>query len=525
MSTFPLISYNSIDISFDRHLNNLQPVKRERTIVNRSPFSGVTEILDMYGDEAVSVGIDRLSAELIDQLEEWYEYVKGGGLFDFIGDQGLGLYLGFEGKSLLSNDKLTGNFVRSGVSYVEDPDTGLLVSIAENTARFPSGKFGRGVLIEPMHTNILIKSAAFDNVAWTAADITVAANTTEVKDPLDTNTAEKVTTTDTNGTLTQDTASGIGIDCAHFSVYLRTTVIGRTAVLKIMDDSGATLKSETVTMTPEWARYTAHYVNAADANANHWRVQILFPDDASVHYIFGAQLEVNYYVNGYVPTDAASASHQPDILYYELTEGEEVDHLYGSLAFWIKSHFSHDEDGAKIASRALMELTDADDAYVIRVSRDSNGKLRVSYQLSDGTTKYVYDDFTMERDTWCHIVVTWDMTALSNAICIYQDGALLSAHAESGGLTKVIDRLFVGSGNLAGTVPTDFSGGIYDDIILRKDVMSAADVKALYLKGKSAGHRRNRFEDCILLDPEFSPIVNQGGNVFDFDAEFTVNPT
>jgi hypothetical protein len=522
MSTFPRISFNGMNVDFDRHLNTLQIANKESTIINKSAVSGVAEIIDLFEDVIVRAGVDRLSADLIDQLEEWYNYAKSGGLFDFIADQSLGMYLAFEGKSLLSNDGVAGTLTRATAAYVEDPDTGLLVSVAANTARFPTGKFGRGVQLQHQRENILIKSAAFDNVAWTASSITVDAETTEVADPIGTNTAEKCTTTGANGTLVQTTASQVLEQSACFSVYLRSVVPGKTAVLTIKDDSGASLKSETVTLTTKWARYSAVYVNSAVSNANNWRVEIKFTDDASVFYIFGAMLEEGTnHLNAYVPTDAAAATHDADLLVYSLTEGKDVDHYQGSICFWVKPVFSHDEDGDTITTRLFMQFLDENDYAVLTIYRNTSGEIDVYATLSDGSTVSAQEEYQFDREEWIHVVVTYDLTQSTNAFVIYVNGESLNAVSDGGGLTNEIAKLVIGC-NISTGAP---ASGVYDDIIIRKDVLTAADVRALYGRGRAAGHRRNQFEDCVLMDPEFSPIVNQGGNVFDFEAEFTVNPT
>ena len=227
------------------------------------------------------------------------------------------------------------------------------------------------------------------------------------------------------------------------------------------------------------------------------------------------------HLTSYVPTDAAAAAHNADLLSYALTEGVDVDHNQGSVCFWIKPHFSHDEDGDTITARVFMIFYDASNDPVLTIYRNTSGELDVYATLSDGSTVSADAAFSMERETWTHIAITYDLTLGANAFVLYVNGESLGASGDGGGLTKEIVKVVIGC-NISTGSPAD---GVYDDIIVRLDVMSATDVRALYQKGRAAGHRRNRFEGCVLLDPEFSPIVNQGGNVFDFDAEFTVNPT
>lgn len=98
---------------------------------------------------------------------------------------------------------------------------GLLATKPANAARFrfnPSTGLSEGLLVEPQRTNLLLRSEELSNAAWTAASLTVTANSTTAPDG--TTTADTLAATGAGGNLSQaiTIAAGRGI---AFSKYLK----------------------------------------------------------------------------------------------------------------------------------------------------------------------------------------------------------------------------------------------------------------------------------------------------------------
>lgn len=98
--------------------------------------------------------------------------------------------------------------------------------------------------------NLLVYSQQFDNIAWTASNITVAPDIIDVA-PDDTATAETFTATAANGTVTQSVTLTTATDYT-FSVYLKRRT--GTGNIDITCDSAGSWVTQSITSS--WARYT-----------------------------------------------------------------------------------------------------------------------------------------------------------------------------------------------------------------------------------------------------------------------------
>ncbi|RKX63891.1 MAG: hypothetical protein DRP42_07160 [Tenericutes bacterium] len=103
----------------------------------------------------------------------------------------------------------------------------------------PTSDSEQGILIESESTNYAIQSRALDNVAWTAANVTVTADDTEGPDGV--KMADKLVSTAANGTVEQTTGLTSTSEEPCFSVWLKADAgtFDNTDVVLEMEDSAA----------------------------------------------------------------------------------------------------------------------------------------------------------------------------------------------------------------------------------------------------------------------------------------------
>jgi len=515
---YPRIQYNSINVDFDRHFNEFEISREEKKSENEAD-SGVIETIGFWERWKIAAVKERIKAELIDQLEEFWRYCKTGASFKFWKDMYLGLYLAFEGKSLKTNDELDATFARSGVANVVDPSTGLVSEIAENYARFPSGKFGRGLLIEGTKQNILTYSEQLNHANWAATNVTVGANTTETLDPAGGSTAEKLTAIAANGDLTQNIATAIGTDDGCFSIWLKAQTQSTTGItLYIKDSTGATLASQDCTITTQWVRYSAAY-NSPGNNANNWRVVIEMNTNGDILYGWGAQLEVGAhrrFASGYVKTTTAAAARSNESCYWNITENLEFGALEGTVSFWIKPEWLYNEGGGAGGDpvRMLLNVVDSSGGTVLEITRNASSQIVATFYAPDGTTTVSATAAAtlVTQNIWAHIVLTWDLTQ-SNMVKLYINGALVNTSTSSPMTIKIADKIYLGSSD----TPDQHADAVFDEVLFLTEEKDSIFVSWLYAYARALGYRRNYFSSLMLDDAEFNPVIQSGSNIYDFE--------
>lgn len=527
MSNLPRITYSGVNVDFDRHLNVYRNPKQTLNNKIRS-LSGLTETINFYSLDRFTIGKNRLSAIIEPQLVRFWEYAKSGQVFSFRFDRDLLAYMAFEGV-LTTNDDVAGTLTRADAAYYKHPYTSLLTLASANTGRFPAGVFGRGILIESAGTNILTRGNEFDNAAWTATNITVAANTTETKDHKGTNTADKLTSTASDGTLRNDTGTSIGTDDAVFSVYLRAFTGGtaNTVTLKIIRaDTGATLASATVNPTVNWEQYSVSY-NSSGSIAANWGVVIEIDQNGTIFYAANADLKVGAgerYATSAIDTVAASASRAADILTYQASSIFDDLMLTGSISFWFtplftgsnneKTHvlFDLESSGGTATSVCEMFISSSNDLTFEMFSPNNLARFAVSVTSGNWTVGQTN-----------HIAVTWNCNVSLNSATaiIYING--VAANSSTIAFSFVPARIGtyfrVGSGgsSFASALPAD---GVFDDFEIRRDVLTAEEVYSRYISGKALGWRKNHWASLILDQEEYDPKLVIGSWRHDIELNF-----
>jgi hypothetical protein len=109
------ITYNSIDIDFDREWNSFNLLKAGN-LSKVDGMSGVGQTVFFFDRDLITATKSRLSGKETIQLDEFFEYTKDGSSFLFERDRDLGTFINFEGKSPDTNDETTGTFTRTNVA-------------------------------------------------------------------------------------------------------------------------------------------------------------------------------------------------------------------------------------------------------------------------------------------------------------------------------------------------------------------------------------------------------------------------
>lgn len=128
MSYLPQITYNGIDVLFDRGLSDLDLQGIRPVIENEAPLSGKIESIVLPKRWKISTKLAHASADLKNQLEAFYDYVLQRNSFALRIDRDLKGAWTFEGKTLVDLD-------------------GNAPTTSTGTMSYPAGKFGLGLSI------------------------------------------------------------------------------------------------------------------------------------------------------------------------------------------------------------------------------------------------------------------------------------------------------------------------------------------------------------------------------------------
>jgi hypothetical protein len=187
---------------------------------------------------------------------------------------------------------------------------------------YPAAGGCPSLLVEPAATNLLLRSEEFDNASWTKVSggtgsvPVVTANT--VTAPDGTLTADTIFLNAGSGTTINDTSRvvyniSLTVTEHTFSVYLKGAVGGEQ--IQLVSPSGGFFR---VVLTTEWQRYSITATGAATVAGRAGvsiRRGLTEPIDASAtFYAWGAQLETGSVATSYIPTTAATATRNADVI-------------------------------------------------------------------------------------------------------------------------------------------------------------------------------------------------------------------
>lgn len=517
----PRITYNSVNIDFDRCLNRYEH-SNNAVIQRANAVNGKVETLYFSNSEALEIEKQRMSGTVESQLQQFWEYARSGQSFSFKFDRELKGFWSFD-NTTTNNDGVTGTFTRTGAANYVNSTSGLITSAAENTPRYEAGKFGNGILIEQACSQICLRSAEFDHATWTATGITVSANTTETLDPLGTTTSEKCTLTAATGTLVQDLsgAADIGTSDGVFSVYARWasgTAPGGIKLRIKRADTGAVLAEDAAyqdVLPDAWTRYSISYNNGGAISAK-WRLEIELEEDTAIYYVFGANFEIDKkYPTSYVAATSAAGSRGAELLAYTASSIWDDEPTTGSVTMWIYPLFYYaniEQTHTFFQLQQLGATSSAIELYANSTNLVFDVKSKgVAYGSASELLSAV-----LATQKWVHIAATWN-TAIANGLNLYVDGVLVDQPATSQFAVLRRGTSFYIGGNGASAQAAD---AIIDDFEVRSDVLTAADIRNRYNRGHSLGWRRNYFSSLVLNQDEYAPRLIQGAYRHDVPLRF-----
>ena len=523
MSARPRLKYNSINVDFDRFLNDFQYVQNQIKAVNVSA-SGIKETLSFYSEDALTLVKERMSQTVEAQLAQWWEWAKSGQTFSFWFDRDHAGYWPFE-KTLTNNNGITGTFARTGAANYTDLTSGLVASAAANTARYQAGKFGHGLLIEGALTQICLYSDDFSNAAWTKTNVTIAADSTNTLDIEGNTTADRATLGAATGTIVQDLsgAADIGTQNGVFSVYAKWSSgsgTNGTVTLRIKRaDTGATLSaSAALTVSAgSWQRFSIYHATGG-AIAAKWRLEIELSGNGDVYYLQRANFDTTRkYTTSSLAAVAASTSRNGETLSYAASNFFDDEPKRGSICFWMYPLW---DDETETIGVELFDLErNGSTTSAIELTATVGLGLQFDVYGKSGSTigQASYPLASITYGNWIHIGCTWD-TTISNGIKIYIDGVNVATSTSSP--FEVIRR---GTNFVLGT-SADGSGAfadvMFDDLEIRKDVLTAYEVSARYNASRALGFRKNYFSSLVIDQDVYDPRLLQGTYRHDLELNF-----
>lgn len=516
MSKYSRILYNSIKLDFDRGLTAFSPFPIQEKSINFSA-NGRSETLNYYRYWNFAFARQHAHADLKNQLTAFWDYVRSGNSFAFWHDRDLGGYWTFEGKSLKSIDEVDGTFTRATAAFYAEPTTGLLEEIDTGIVRYPAGKFGRGILIERAATNIAIKSTEFNDAAWNAASIMVTTNTGVTKAPAGgswATTADLAELTASTGTFTQDTSTNIGTTNGVFSVYLRHMGAGtKSGTLYIKRvDTDATLASQPITITTAWQRFTVAYTNGGSITAD-WRMKIELTGSSGDKFaVWGGQFEAAASIttpSTFYPTTTIAGTRNAEILSYGASNFFDDEPTQGSICFWYAVHPSADSN----LSRELLLLQKITSGNLIEVAQLSGETVSVAIAQKNGSTvSFTTSGQAGSDGNFHHYAITWDST-IANGVKVYSDGALIGGSTNSAfAIARLGTNFYLGSDGSGNN-----ADGIFDDLLIRKDVLTAQEIAEIALSTLPLGYDRNYWSALMIEERQFTQNRLPGVSLWDIE--------
>lgn len=513
----PRIQYNGHNIDFDLPIAKFKASPLHSRVRVDSP-GGTTSALNFTSKEKIEALLDFQEAhKIINELRAFYEHYRNNNQFKFWRDRHLGGYWAFE-NSLKSNDLTAVNFTRSGAAWYRDPTTGLYTQSADGEARFPGGKFGRGLLIEGARTNEV--PAKLSN--WTNLNgATLTADTSETEDPFGANGADKIEVTSLLPAqlFRFDTSVQIDTDDAILWCFAKTPEGTRELRLQIRDDTGALLADSTHDVKPfdpdndfgnVFQRFEVKFTNGG-SNANNWRAE-LFPNAINEEiYISNPQLEVGAGVRfpstPVDPTSTAPATRNEEIA--AIPVADVIDQYQGAISFWYAPSFDSDE--ANQTQNEIFVVEDSGSGLVLLLRALGNGNFLARIFNYDGSHQEDSGQMSgvpFTRGVPIHFFITFDSLLQNDSVRmrVYANGVLVFEFG-SVGADVPKEPAVLGTNFYLGGRTGAQSAGIYDDLWIYKRWQPAGVAKAIFNQGRALAIERNLYGALEMLLPDIPPEI------------------
>jgi hypothetical protein len=277
--------------------------------------------------------------------------------------------------------------------------SGILESVASGVPRldYPIGGGCPSLLVEPAATNLVLRSEEF-NTTWTAVAASVTANAATA--PNGTLSADKLidNATLTNHRVQQTTTSAAGSNT--FSVFAKKSEVEFVA-LRIGSDIGyfnlnngtfgglsAGITARTIDAGNGWYRCIITkaaaianenvLINTADAIGS-----IFYAGTSGGIFLWGAQYEVGSVATSYIPTVAATATRNADVISKTGVSGF-IGQTQGTL--YTEVNIANPD---KSTIRTILGIGDGTVNNRFSIRRDTNGRIIVICVVGSSTIGFV----------------------------------------------------------------------------------------------------------------------------------------
>jgi hypothetical protein len=336
----------------------------------------------------------------------------------------------------------SGDFVvtRATTSFRTN-ENGILESVASGVPRldFPIGSGCPALLVEPAATNLILRSEEFNDASWgKSGGVTITANFD----------------TAPNGLTTADRWVSLGGSFPQISQAI-TVVSGTTytASLYVKSDGTAQIAQRIliggtgVNFTPNntWQRITVSFT-AASTSVNFVIATNSPVAPASSFVIWGAQLETGSVATSYIPTVAATATRNADVINKTAVSG-----LIGQTAGCIYAEWEH---RAEARDRRILTIR-SDNSNFIALTTFSSNQVSAAIIVASASTIGASLASSALSIGIHKVALAYDLN--TNGVAFYLDGALVGTTRTATALPSMSE---IGLGILGTTGANILGSGI-----------------------------------------------------------------
>lgn len=503
---YPRIIYNTnnIYVDFDRGIRDLK-LPLDESIKTIMSGGGIKEFLHFYQIQSIEFLIQNYTTQFEKLLRAWYNYCRLGNSLKLIIDPDILFFLDFE-NGIYSNDNIEGTFsYTSAGEYYFEGDNGLLIK-NNGLPRYPNGKFGKGMIFENNYDNLQPDFNDLDS--WNKTSVTVTEDTTEVDDPIGTNTANKLVPAGGGGACSIHYDTGVALLTGEdivTSIYMKSLADDVVVYVRLYGESGGwnLVNAYAATVNEGWQRFYVA-IESSGSDYTDIRVELSWTNDAAnIIYAFYSQLQsLRFPVSVQKQSDGMGSS---DSCYWDISNLITQRLTQYSIGFWVKLPYDHND---KISAVYLMIITKSGDSGLhSSMTLEADGDIRCDVGKLDGTNFSATGSASgyLVKDTWCYVVMTVD-TTVANGIKLYLNSTLVATSTNSVFAACEGGRLYVGSR----TAVSDACDGIIDDFIIESKVLDQTEITRRYNLDKSLGIERNIFDSVFLKEFNFNSSLRNG---------------